>query len=191
MKAGTDVDPDAARHAAQRRLSEDFEAQRTARRRTFYDDDPNNAGAKKPAAGEADAAASKQGQAEETKAAATALELDAPAGVDPKDPTFTEFRQLVGDLHLSPEAAQKLLELRQVDQVRARDASMDAWESATRTDREIGGDRLEGAIADAREALERHGTPELRDLLDESGLGSHPEILRLLARVVRATRRSW
>lgn len=68
---------------------------------------------------------------------------------------------------------------------------MDAWEAAARTDREIGGERLEGSIADAREALDRHGTPELRELLDDSGLGSHPEILRLLARVARTTRRDW
>ena len=38
----------------------------------------------------------------------------------------------------------------------------------------------------ARKAVEQFGTPELRTLLDESGLGSHPEVVRFFYRAGKA-----
>ena len=41
-------------------------------------------------------------------------------------------------------------------------------------------------MATARRAIERFGTPALRQLLNETGLGNHPEMVRLAVRVGRA-----
>ena len=175
--------------AAARRRSEAFEAQRNTRRAKLYDDDPRNAGAENPAAAKSDATG-KTGPTGDGKAT-DALKLQAPEGFDASSEAWKEFTATAAELRLDAKGAERLLQMHQAEQVRVKDASMDAWEAATRTDREIGGERLEGTIADAREVLERNGTPELHELLDDSGLGSHPEVLRLLARVSRTTRRGW
>lgn len=185
-------DPDVARLEAQRRRSEEVEAARTARRRAFYGPDaPSSKPSERPAAGKPDGSAS-PAPAGEAKPAAAALELEAPEGFDSGSPGWQEFVKTASELRLDSKGAERLLAMHQAEQARLKDASMDAWEAATRADREIGGDRLDATITDAREALDRHGTPELRELLDETGLGSHPEVIRLLARVARTTRsRGW
>lgn len=189
--SGRPENPDTDREALRRR-SDAVEAQRSARRAKLYDDMPSPMpGAEAPVAAKP-SATEKPAEAGDGKAAVAALELDVPAGIDRQSPVFGQFRQLAGELGLNKDGAGKMLALYTAEQERTRDASMDTWEAATRADREIGGDRLEGSIADAREALDRHGTPELRELLDQTGLGSHVEVIRLLARVARTTRsRGW
>ena len=55
-----------------------------------------------------------------------------------------------------------------------------------KTDAEIGGDKLPENLAVARKALETFGTPELKALLNESGLGNHPEVIRFFYRSGKA-----
>lgn len=129
-----------------------------------------------------------EAEEEDASGAAAPLELEAPQGFDAKAPTFVEFRQIAGELGLDAPKANRLLELHAKALQADWEKRIDAWETATRSDQEIGGERLEGAIKDARAAMASHGTPELQKLLHEMGLGSHPEIIRLLARVARAGR---
>jgi hypothetical protein len=44
------------------------------------------------------------------------------------------------------------------------------------------------ALADAQRYLARFGTPELRDVLDMTGLGNHPAIVRVIAQKARQAR---
>jgi predicted short-subunit dehydrogenase-like oxidoreductase (DUF2520 family) len=44
------------------------------------------------------------------------------------------------------------------------------------------------ALADAREFIGRFGTPELRDVLNMTGLGNHPDVVRVAAQKARALR---
>lgn len=60
------------------------------------------------------------------------------------------------------------------------------WVSDSRADKEFGGDRLSENLAVAKRALDSFGSPELAKLLDESGLGNHPEIIRYNFRVAQA-----
>jgi hypothetical protein len=46
------------------------------------------------------------------------------------------------------------------------------------------------ALADAKTFITRFGTPELRDVLNMTGLGNHPEVVRVIARKARAARTS-
>lgn len=58
-----------------------------------------------------------------------------------------------------------------------------AWADDTRKDPDIGGDKLTATIAAGNKALAKYGTPALRELLTESGLGNHPEFVRVFAKI--------
>jgi len=60
------------------------------------------------------------------------------------------------------------------------------WLEASKADTEFGGDKIAENLAVARKALDKFGTPALRTMLDESGLGNHPEIIRAFYRAGKA-----
>lgn len=66
------------------------------------------------------------------------------------------------------------------------ESQVEGWETAAKSDSEIGGDDHDAKVAVAKTALEKWGTPELTKLLTESGFGSHPEILRWAYRAGQA-----
>ena len=103
-------------------------------------------------------------------------------------PGFLEaFEKTARELNLSNEAAQKLvdemapvIQKQQQDQIAAVQAG---WVDASKADKEFGGDKLKENLGVAKKALEQFGSKELGEMLTSSGLGSHPEVIRLLYRV--------
>ena len=103
------------------------------------------------------------------------------------DPAVIEaYTDVARELNLSNESAQKLLDkvapvmvARQAEQIAA---IQEGWRAETTADKEVGGANLEVNLGVAKKALEAFGTPELSTLLKESGLGNHPEVIRLLYR---------
>lgn len=65
---------------------------------------------------------------------------------------------------------------------------LEEWEGATKADPEIGGAKLTGSLENAKLAAERFGTPAFKELLGTTGLGSHPEVIRFLAKIHEATK---
>jgi hypothetical protein len=57
------------------------------------------------------------------------------------------------------------------------------WIEAVKADKEIGGENMPKAVELARRALDRFGSKSLKDELNRTGLGDHPELVRLLSRV--------
>lgn len=57
------------------------------------------------------------------------------------------------------------------------------WAEEARKDREIGGAKWGGTVGSAQRALSRLGTPALREYLNTSGGGNHPEMIRIFAKV--------
>jgi hypothetical protein len=57
------------------------------------------------------------------------------------------------------------------------------WADEARRDREIGGAKWGGTVGSAQRALSRLGTPALREYLNTSGGGNHPEMIRIFAKV--------
>jgi hypothetical protein len=55
-----------------------------------------------------------------------------------------------------------------------------------KTDKELGGTALDGNIRLAQSALTKFGTPELRAALDTTGMGNHPEVVRVFTRIGKA-----
>ena len=60
------------------------------------------------------------------------------------------------------------------------------WAQQSRADAEFGGEKLDENLAVAKKAVEALASPELKTLLEQSGLGNHPEIIRLFYRAGRS-----
>tara|TARA_A100001201_G_scaffold135820_1_gene124358 strand:- start:97 stop:723 length:627 start_codon:yes stop_codon:yes gene_type:complete len=96
------------------------------------------------------------------------------------------FSEIAKDLNLTQEQAQSVLDkvapaLRQqnddyINEVRSE------WVENVKSDPEIGGDKLQENLGKAVRVLDAFGTPELKSLLGETGLGDNPEIIRFLVR---------
>ena len=127
-------------------------------------------------------------------------ELEAPDGftVDPQ--ALAVATPVFKELGLSNEQANKLmpvaakfaaglsdkLNAQILSQVRA---DRKAWLDTAMADREIGGANWKQTLAKGAFALDNLGFPKgspFRVLLDESGLGNHPEMIRAWAKVGRA-----
>ena len=131
-------------------------------------------------------------QADDKKAdgAPEKYEFKAPEGREYDAEVINNFSEVAKELNLSQDAAQKLLDkmapiveqrqIQQIEQVRTQ------WAEAARADKEFGGEKLSENLAVAKKALDQFGTPELRTLLNESGLGNHPDVIRFMFRAGKA-----
>jgi hypothetical protein len=112
-------------------------------------------------------------------------EFAMPEGVAIDEEMLGEFSGVAKDLNLTQEAAQKVVDLaakmRQADAAAIVQVRAD-WLQATQIDAEIGGDKLGENLATAKRGLEAYGSPALRELLNSTGLGNHPEVIRLLVK---------
>ena len=144
--------------------------------------------------------AATQQQAEGTTPAAAKPEAkDAPQGAPEKyeftpaegyefDPhTLNAFSEVAKELGMPQESAQKILDKMAPAMAEKEAARMDEirneWADAAKADKEFGGDKLTDSLASAKKALDAFGTPELTTLLNESGLGNHPEVIRFIVKV--------
>ena len=116
-----------------------------------------------------------------------------PEGVTLNGEVTTEFKTLAKELNLTQESAQRVADLgakmmqNWASQLTEAIKKMHAdWINGTKGDKEIGGDKLDENLAVAKKALDAFGTPELRTLLNESGIGNHPEIIRVFYRAGKA-----
>lgn len=103
-----------------------------------------------------------------------------PDGVEPDQKSLDEFTKVAKELKLSPESAQKLVDLRSAAVQAAKDqhiATVAGWADEVKADKELGGDKLPESLAIAKKAIDL-GPPELKALLEESGLGNHPAVFR-------------
>lgn len=57
------------------------------------------------------------------------------------------------------------------------------WVDTAKKDPEIGGDKWDASAASAQRAVKALGTPELREYLNASGGGNHPELIRFMSKV--------
>jgi hypothetical protein len=114
----------------------------------------------------------------------------APEGREFDSEVITNFSEVAKELNLTNEAAQKILDKmgptlasRQESQVKA---IRQEWVATAKADAEFGGEKLVSNLATAKKALDTFGTAELRTLLNQSGLGDHPEVIRFMYRAGKA-----
>ena len=117
-----------------------------------------------------------------------------PEGVELDSALLTEATPLFKELGLNQEQAQKLVDF-QAKQVKASSESqvdafnqlMNDWQEQSKNDKEFGGDKFEENVGIARLAIDKFGTPELKQLLEEHGVGNHPEVIRFMVKVGKLT----
>lgn len=166
---------------------------------------PNNGNAADPAAPAAPAAPNEGGGApaapaapQEPAAAApepfTLADLKVEEGVTVTDTDFKALGELLGE-GFNKETAQKFVDFETSRQKALMQAikdennkQLDEWEAAAKADKDFGGDKFDENLTAAQEALDKLGTPELRDMLKQTGLGSHPEVIRLFVKLAPLVR---
>lgn len=106
------------------------------------------------------------------------------------DPAFIDsYASLAKKYGMNQENATSLLKdaagiLNRMD-VETVTKQRNAWAEESRNDREFGGAALDANLAIAKKALDTYGTPEIRQLLETTGLGNNPEMIRFFWRVGR------
>jgi hypothetical protein len=63
---------------------------------------------------------------------------------------------------------------------------VESWGEAVKTDQEIGGAKLDENLAVARRAVDAFGSPALKELLNTTGLGNHPEVVKAFYKAGKA-----
>lgn len=110
----------------------------------------------------------------------------APVGAE----VLTAFEAAARELNLPQDKAQavidKLAPAMQAHNAAQLETARTGWAEAAKTDKEFGGDKLPENLGFAKKALDQFGTPELKGLLESSGLGNHPEVIRLFVKAGKA-----
>lgn len=112
--------------------------------------------------------------------AEVAYEFTTPEGIELDKASTDEFVAIAKELKLPRDAAQKVVDLavkREAARMDAHKAAISSWEDTVKADKEIGGDKLADTLATAKKAIDL-GPPELKELLNNSGIGSHPAVVR-------------
>ena len=117
-----------------------------------------------------------------------------PEGVEVDAALLTEAAPLFKELGLNQDQAQKLVDF-QAKQAKAGSQSqvdtfnqlMNDWQEQSKSDKEFGGDKFDENVGIARAAVDKFGTPELKQLLEEHGVGNHPEVIRFMVKVGKLT----
>lgn len=163
-----------------------------------------------PAAAQGDSTTTQQATEGQTPAAGTEPAEGAATKVDGGKPqgapekyefkategtTFNEavlgaYSEVAKELNLPQEAAQKILDkvspVLAAQQTEAIQQAQAAWIDATKSDKEFGGEKLTENVAVAKKAIDAFGTPALTKLLNDTGLGNHPELIRVFYRAGKA-----
>ena len=107
------------------------------------------------------------------------------------DPEFVKsYSEVARELNLTQEAAQTMIDkvgpvlaqqqAAQIAQVR------NDWAEASKVDAEFGGTKFNENLAIAKQSIDKFATPEFKKMLDDTGLGNHPEWIRYCYRVSKA-----
>ena len=137
-------------------------------------------------------AENKDGQ-QDKPAVPEAYDFKAPEGSELDAKLIESFTPLAKELGLSNEQAQKVVDL--VPQLQQRIAEQQAeawgkqvqdWAEAVKADKEIGGDNFQGSLVAVQKVMQQFGTPELKQMLEQTGMGNNPELVKLIVKVCKA-----
>lgn len=112
--------------------------------------------------------------------------FDTPEGVTLDEGDLSKFTDIAKDLKLPADAAKKLVDLavaREQARTEAFAKQVQDWGETVKADPELG--KPEN-LAVAKKTIDTFGTPELRDLLNSTGMGNHPEVIRLMTKIGKA-----
>lgn len=120
-------------------------------------------------------------------------EFNAAEGVELDTEALKDFEPVARELNLTNEQAQKLVDAYpkilagvQQRQADAWQKQTEGWAEAVKADKEIGGDKLESNLSAAQRALDQFGNPELKEYLNVTGMGNHPELVKAFVKIGKA-----
>lgn len=147
--------------------------------------DPNAAAAAPAAA----PAAEPQKQEPAAPVVPESYEFKMPDGVTLDKAAADEFTAVAKELKLDQATAQKVADVgakmaqRQAEQ---RTAEIASWAEQTKADPEIGGEKLAANLAIAQRAIDRFGGDALKEVLNATGLGNHPVLVKAFLKAGQA-----
>ncbi|MFP2712383.1 peptidase [Escherichia coli] len=122
-----------------------------------------------------------------------AYEFKAAEGVELDTEALKDFEPVARELNLTNEQAQKLVDAYPKILAGVQQRQADAWQKQTegwaesvKADKEIGGDKLESNLSAAQRALDQFGNPELKEYLNVTGMGNHPELVKAFVKIGKA-----
>lgn len=137
--------------------------------------------------------AAPQEQQETSQVSETYTDFVLPEGLRIDEAAFGEFAPLAKEFGLSQEQAQKLVDVAAglVDRTTKTAEGVHAdtikkWADDSRNDAEVGGKDFDANLGIALTAIDKFGDDELKQILDASGFGNHPAVVRLFYRVGKA-----
>ncbi|EFE55857.1 hypothetical protein PROVRETT_05509 [Providencia rettgeri DSM 1131] len=140
-----------------------------------------------------DTSSTKQEDADKksVSAAPEKYEFTAGEGQELDKEAVAAFEPIAREIGLSNEQAQKIVDvygstiIPQIakQQEAAWQKQVTEWAETVKADKELGSVE---SIGNAQKAMDQFGTPELKQYLNDSGLGNHPELFRIFSRIGKA-----
>lgn len=107
--------------------------------------------------------------------------------------TLDAFKGLAKELNISQGKAQQIIDMQAALEVKREQAETDArlkqsqaWADEVKNDPDIGGERYQASVETAVKVIQAFGDPTLTGLLNDSGLGNHPALVKFCHRIGKA-----
>lgn len=124
----------------------------------------------------------------------TYADFDLGEGIQLDETALAEASPVFKELGLTKDQAQKLVGIysKQIQagaakQVEDFNNQVSEWRDKSKNDSEFGGDKFEENVKIAQSAVNKFGTPELKQMMDEYGISNHPELVRFMVKVGKLT----
>lgn len=121
-------------------------------------------------------------------------EITLPEGVTADEDTLNAFRTEAAALRLPPEGAQKLadigmslLQKQQTAALESFNSQIEAWKSEVRALPEFQGDLSQQSWNTLARMMDEHGSPELRAMLNATGAGHSPHLVKFVLSMAKLT----
>ena len=121
------------------------------------------------------------------------LEVKIPENAQIDTAVFENFKTIAKEVGLTSAQAQKLIDFQVGLNQKFSDGLESTWKQtrtewvqSVKTDKEYGGSNLDASLQLAKKAVKSFATPEFRNMLNEFGIGDHPEMVRFMVRVGKA-----
>jgi len=119
--------------------------------------------------------------------------LELPEGFEMDADLMGEFEPLAKELKLTQEQGAKFTELytqgvqKVFDNILAQQtAAIQQWAKDTQADTEIGNANYEESTKLASKAIQTFGSDKLKEALNQTGMGNHPELVRMMVNIGKA-----
>jgi len=113
-----------------------------------------------------------------------------PEDINLDEGALDKAKPIFAELGLNQEQAQKLVDLQAemvkgnvTAQTESHDSQVAAWQEEAKADKEFGGDNFDESLGVAKKALETFADDAFKEVLDSTGLGNHPAVIRTMWKI--------